>query len=202
MVDPLPPVAVFVVGPESTGTRLLTRLVMECGAQGSGGHQQALDHGLPVASKAPGGVVWRRSIPHANRWPPLIGMFADAQEAGYRPVLLITSRDVGAMVRSQVKNNHAGSIAGAYERTNKALAWIMRAAQTSPVLAGRLPVAYEAITANPRLAMIGILEWMNTVAPGHGLRVPRGGFTEPCEGPRNAAYHAEMERRASLFAAD
>lgn len=56
--------AFFIMGPESSGTRMLTQAFIRVGCYGDGGHNQKLDHSIPIKDK----IVWRRSVPHGQEW--------------------------------------------------------------------------------------------------------------------------------------
>jgi hypothetical protein len=94
----------LVFGPESSGTRLLAKLLITAGCSGEHTHEQRFDtEGLPAPDRP---IVWRRSFPHAREWPNISDMVHQARAAGYQPVVLVTTRDHYAMVRSQVAAGH------------------------------------------------------------------------------------------------
>lgn len=97
--------AFLVLGPESSGTRMWTRVLMACGCYGDAGHQQRIDElGFPEL----GGrlLVWRRSLPHGGKWPDLGGMARKLREAKYAPHALVCTRDWWATIQSQIRNGH------------------------------------------------------------------------------------------------
>jgi hypothetical protein len=85
--------AVFVVGPESSGTKMLAESFVRLGYFGDYGHLQRLDsmrfNGLPER------IVLRRSLPHASNWPDLKPVVGKLREASYsvRPVLIWRDKD-------------------------------------------------------------------------------------------------------------
>lgn len=94
--------AFLVLGPESSGTRLLTRILVEAGCSGSNDHYQWWDdHSFGDEEL----VVWRRSFPHAATWPDLSDLLNQLVAAGFERVVgLVTVRDHWAMACSQVLN--------------------------------------------------------------------------------------------------
>lgn len=98
--------AFIVVGPESTGTRLVTRLLISAGCAGTGEHVQVWDSSLPSPDRN-GAAVWRRSIPHNRKWPSLVDMQRTLLAQGYRTIrVVVTCRDWHATQESQVKARH------------------------------------------------------------------------------------------------
>jgi len=116
--------AILVVGGESTGTRLVTRLCVANGCAGDDEHDQRWDHGLPSPEDHPL-IVWRRSIPHgaeghSRHFPELPELVRQLRSADYDVVLLVATRCWRATVKSQVAMNHVPSEALALENLRKA----------------------------------------------------------------------------------
>ena len=90
--------AILVLGPESSGTRLVTRMLVEAGCKGNADHYQWFDdhefEGSPV--------VWRRSFPHGKRWPDLARMQGRLAEAGYSTSAIVVVREHHSNVQSSV----------------------------------------------------------------------------------------------------
>ena len=86
----IPQKAILVVGPESSGTRLMTQMLLACGACGDPSHDQRLDKKIP---KRMGCVVWRRSYPHGapkvRHWPEVDIMALRLEEAGYEEIVAV-----------------------------------------------------------------------------------------------------------------
>lgn len=110
-------VGVLVVGPESSGTRLMTRLLIQAGCRGQDEHEQAFDDELPEATEP---IVWRRSIPHGHFWPNLLSMITVMQTMKYEPKIVVTTRDWFAMSHSQLEAQHVKSIEEALKRIKMA----------------------------------------------------------------------------------
>ena len=99
----------FVVfGPESSGTRLTTQFLMNCGCFGGSGHRQELDNPdwwIYVTEK-PNIIVWRRSFPHGGMWPDPAIMLRRLTDHGYLPHFVYVFRSKTPTVASQVKVGH------------------------------------------------------------------------------------------------
>ncbi len=90
--------AYLVLGPESSGTRMMTRLLLAAGCIGDGGHEQRWDERLPDGETP---IVWRRSLPHGGDWPSIDLMTHRLRERGHRVHGVVMARDWTAVVRSQ-----------------------------------------------------------------------------------------------------
>lgn len=93
--------AYLVLGPESSGTRMMTRLLMASGCIGDGDHEQRWDK-EPPAGETP--IVWRRSVPHKGEWPSIDLMTHRLRERNYTVYAVVTSRDWTATVLSQIEH--------------------------------------------------------------------------------------------------
>lgn len=112
----------LVFGPESTGTRLLTRALIHMGCEGDAGHAQRFDryphHEIEadcsaIDTEAVAAVrdacVLRRSFPHGvrsaadwQRWPRVTEMISAIRSLDVSCHVLVTVRDVHCTLRSQV----------------------------------------------------------------------------------------------------
>ncbi len=93
--------AYLVLGPESSGTRMMTELLLAAGCIGDAGHTQRFDRAWPTEESP---IVWRRSVPHAGEWPPIELLIHHLRSAGYEVYAVVTMRDWTAMARSQVEH--------------------------------------------------------------------------------------------------
>lgn len=93
--------AYLVLGPESSGTRMMTRLLMESGCVGDGDHEQRWDTGLPTGQTP---IVWRRSLPHGGEWPSIDLMTHRLREQGYTVYAIVMMRDWTAVAHSQIEH--------------------------------------------------------------------------------------------------
>lgn len=98
----------LVYGPESSGTRLLTRIILACGALGDGQHQQRLDDMAEQARVAATATrcVFRRSLPHGGKWTIVKDELAEFIAAGYKFEAFVLTRDWHSSIKSQIKQNH------------------------------------------------------------------------------------------------
>lgn len=101
----------IVVGPECSGTRIVTRLLCMAGCAGDYEHEQRLDrfvHEEDVEIDTILGkneaIVLRRSVPHGkDHRPDILRIGAKFQAAGYEPYYIITMRDWICNAKSKIK---------------------------------------------------------------------------------------------------
>ncbi len=132
--------AILVLGPEASGTRLVTRIIMKAGYSGSDTHEQHLDWEPHVAER----VVWRRSLPHDNLWPDIQLMTRELRREGYKVRAVVTDRNTEPMALAQARD-HVSNIDVA--RTH-----IQRCRETLVDLEGIMPVVrvqYEDLVKRP-----------------------------------------------------
>jgi LPS sulfotransferase NodH len=136
--------AYLVLGPESSGSRMLTEALVAAGLYGDAGHVQRLDT-MDLAD-GPDGIVWRRSLPHGEDWPAVEALVAQLRAAGYAVTALVILRQREITAESQVRAGHSPNMATATAKVDKATV----AAWTGLAAAGLVPVAvcYEAFTAS------------------------------------------------------
>ena len=160
----MPERAVIVCGPESSGTRLATRLLMSMGCRGDAGHTQPWDAVRDSDRPDPAGgpVVWRRSLPHAKSWPNLGDMVSRLRGAGFEVGGVVTVRCWKCTVKSQEQRGRARG-ATAEDNVRRALQYAstqLNAAQVPWVL-----LVYEALVARP----VEVVRWL---AGALGLPAP------------------------------
>ena len=96
--------AIFVVGPESSGTRMMTQFFVQRGYEGDHGHSQPWDD--MKFREYPDHIVFRRSMPHGSKWPDIVGIIGKMQAANYTVYPIFTWRDPRYMALSQVSASH------------------------------------------------------------------------------------------------
>ena len=102
--------AFLVFGPESSGCRFFTKVLIMAGCGGDEGHKQRWDNEEPVGNM----VVWRRSFPHfiEHIWEDIPRMVGGLRNLGYEVKAFVTTRDWKPMLASQigkhVKNREEG----------------------------------------------------------------------------------------------
>lgn len=136
--------AVLVLGPESSGTRLVTRILREAGCVGSAEHVQRLDWTPPDDEL----IVWRRSLPHMKLWPDLPQMIRELRGLDYVVNVVITDRKTQPMMQAQARD-HVKTTQQA--RSNIARARLYLEVFDEPQ-GPRMPtvrVQYEDLVANP-----------------------------------------------------
>lgn len=119
--------AYLVLGGESTGTRLMTSILVRCGCAGNDGHEQYLDDGakrqqaILASNRQP--FVWRRSIPHSKQW-------VDIEKRLIHPLtllipqeeicIIVMTRNWLAAAKSAVNAGHVHNIGQAIANLQKA----------------------------------------------------------------------------------
>lgn len=104
---------VFVLGPESSGTRGTTQLLIENGYWGQWAHAQDLDRfveGCDIREVVPDEVekvVFRRSIPHAGLYPDLMLIDSYFTNVNYSITWLIVVRSIPETMRSKLMRKHS-----------------------------------------------------------------------------------------------
>ena len=102
-------IAYFVIGPESSGTRMLTKAFCTLGIYGDFKHKQRMDD-LDF-SKTPDRIVIRRSLPHGDAWPAIADLVNLMKQAGYNIIVpLLIVRDKDATIKSQLRHAHAKAV--------------------------------------------------------------------------------------------
>jgi len=136
----------FVVGPESSGTRLMTQLLMGVGCFGDYTHDQRLDEpGLWPDEQR---LVWRRSVPHRHNMPDVFLCIMRMRSNGYNTTVLVMSRDWHSMAISQEQIGHVKSTTEALSNIQLAYTYIFNSLLDATV-AFEI-VNYEALVARPQ----------------------------------------------------
>jgi len=115
--------AFLILGPESSGCRFFTKILVNSGCVGSSVHRQPWDERDPTEDK----IVWRRSVPHSNRWPDVEGMIDRLQNLGYKVMAFVTTREWHSMIKSQIKAPHVSDYAEGYAKLQKSYPIIFKA---------------------------------------------------------------------------
>ena len=115
--------AFLVLGPESSGTRLMTKLLISAGCNGDDGNRQRFD-AVPAFGDH---VVWRRSLPHGGVWPNLSKCVSRLRSAGYSVLVVVMSRDWNAIQLSQVASGHVDETFVAHNHIREAYRIIFNA---------------------------------------------------------------------------
>lgn len=154
-------IAILVLGPESSGNKLLGRCMIACGCEGDGGYTQRWEETPPV-DQTP--IVWTRSQPLGGLWPDAGEWIRGLRDRGYYAHVLVPVRNREACVGSQVERNHAGCAEQASANINRAWREIVWAL---PVADGYEFVSYEGLIQHPQETVAGIAKRL-------GLKQPEG----------------------------
>lgn len=100
--------AFLVLGPESSGTKMLTRSIMLAGAYGQDTHVQKMDD-LNFGDRPPL-IVFRRSIPHASKTPNIKKIYDLISKAGYKVTPIFIRRNDSCTANSQIRNGYVNNI--------------------------------------------------------------------------------------------
>lgn len=98
-------VAYFVMGPESSGTRMLTEAFIKSGCYGD----STIDQRMDDMNFSESLIVFRRSLPHGGIWPNISYIVDTMKQAGYRIHPIMILRDKSYTIKSQVKNQHVAN---------------------------------------------------------------------------------------------
>ena len=103
-------VAYFVIGAESSGTKLATKLLMNAGVFGTDEHQQFFDKALDGDEtrlerylEGERHVVVRRSWPHGGEAPDVKKIYDALEKRGFEVVFVVTMRSWPTMIESQIE---------------------------------------------------------------------------------------------------
>lgn len=112
--------AFIVLGAESSGTRMLTSILIAGGCHGSIEHAQPIDD--PSYDISPyRDVVWRRSVPHGGELLNLPALIDRLNVQGERQIIVVSiSRNRDCNAKSQVWWGHASDYGSACERIDAA----------------------------------------------------------------------------------
>ena len=94
--------AFIVLGPENSGTRFLTNILIKAGCLGQDTHEQDFDELVPRANGKH--LVWRRSVPHGDSWVDLDKIIYQARYANFAPFIIVNMREWHSLINSQANN--------------------------------------------------------------------------------------------------
>ena len=167
------PKAIIVIGPECSGTRFLTRVMMSCGCIGEDSHSQVFDslkfNGDPI--------VWRRSVPHgAGTMSDISSMRNTLIEAGYIDVrVLVIHRDWRCNALSQVKAHYARNYESAIARVRDAHNHIARQIEElNPVGLLYYEVNYTTLVTRPQDTIYWLADSLGVSRPDQLIEVYDG----------------------------
>jgi len=137
----------FVIGPESSGNRLLAEVLVASGCWGDYTCQQRFDNEEPPLNRD---IVVLRSLPHANEWNVIQPTLKRLSQ--FNVTLLITARDWLATSFSQVRQGHVRSTREALNNIRKAYRTIF--GEVNEHLLGFRIINYELLTKTPKSMLL------------------------------------------------
>ena len=146
-------VAYFVVGPESSGTRMMVRSLTL-----SGVHEDLdqWDFGnSPTFSTEYSQIVVHRSVPHGQAWPDLRQIQETLRKNDFKVVSIVMIRDINATIKSQIKRGYVDSWDDGLKKVRFALQTIFAQLPTA------LPVTYEAFCLSDKFREWLFLDYFN-----------------------------------------
>jgi hypothetical protein len=162
--------AIFVFGPESSGTRMVTRMILDAdGVVGSAEDiqpmdQPGFDYEIPRNADV---FVLRRSFPHNNVWVNIMAMATKARSAGYVPIAVVTTRDWIPMQQSAFKKHvkpFGKTMAEGIRNIQKAYVRIFAGLDQAGV--PFQVVSYEAVIAHPDKIMDWLCQFLGLTHKG------------------------------------
>lgn len=145
--------AYLVVGPEASGNRYLTRLLLSAGCGGGfrlgSQHEQVFDlpdGGLDLSGDLPERLAFCRSYPWGpspGRWDFWTGILDNFRDHGYVTDVLLLVRDQRATELSQVKAGHTVNLDDSWHNLRRAYRQIVQDVARADV--DLLPVPYSAL---------------------------------------------------------
>jgi hypothetical protein len=133
--------AFLVLGPESSGTKLFTEILIKAGCDGHNGNVQRWDTELPAGDL----IVWRRSVPHGlDDYPDICAMVEKLRGLDYEVFAYVTTRDWTSILNSRVLQGGIQSYELAAERIQWPYPHIFSQLQQADV--PFVMVSYEAVT--------------------------------------------------------
>ena len=148
--------AFLILGPESSGTKVLAKAFIRAGAAGDGWHKQRFDEADPAEPV----IVFRRSYPHGGEWPELGQITGRFEALGYdvRAVVIVRSMQYTTASRRQ---RHGVKDAPARARRAFATIGAQLAASNVPFVW----ITYEELVHRPQQTLRWLFGWAGLPAP-------------------------------------
>lgn len=147
--------AFLILGPQNSGTKMLTAAFIAGGCQGDAGHVQRFDTEPFTGEK----IVFRRSLPHGGAWPDLIGITDRMRAAGYQVQPIYIERETAYLVAGQLRTDREeeGKLQAPYAYSERAAledihrAWNEYQALIEYLGVMSFVVPYASFTGNPKI---------------------------------------------------
>jgi len=187
---------VIILGPESSGTRNIARLLVKSGFVGESlqgapkfmhEHGQYDDFDL-FKKEQPEKVIFRRSVPHDYEWVDICAIVNFFKEASYFVSCIVTLRDWNCMATSQVNANHVRTVYEAKANIRKSYFHIFNGLNKAGI--EYVPLSYESLIQYPTqtLRMLGVELNINfSFSDEHGIR------------DENAKYYSKFDIKRMLL---
>jgi len=173
--------AFFVLGCESSGTRMMTQLLIDNGCYGQANDMQVLDHDLRVAEGKD--MVIRRSVPHGGDLTPPINHICHSLEMlGYSVMPVVMVRQWGCQIISQTNAGHVKDWNQGMDQSRLAMEHIMEEIAGLPWFL----VSYDALAARPKEYGERILYTIMHITNPKGLEKVRDANAKYYMEPKNA----------------
>lgn len=155
--------AILVMGPPSSGTRLMMEILVRAGMRGNHEHEQLWDHLKPDPNR--GGEQWicmRRHYPGER--PPVWlihpSLLQSLRGLGYQVDCIVMTRDWYHTGLSQMGAPHTGSLEEGIRQTRDCWNKIFHAGERE-FLGNFIIVSYESLIMNPMLCVERIFDMMD-----------------------------------------
>jgi len=157
----------LITGPEATGTKLVTRILLAAGCHGDAGNDQWIEramHDNLTFECSP--IVLRLSMPCGLVWHKIDDVLWHLKSLGYYEMrVIVTSRCWYATGRSQTKNGtHAVSLQHSENKRRRAYEEIYSSLKFFDEVPHCL-VTYEALLMRPQSVMEWLLDWCGLPMP-------------------------------------
>lgn len=93
----------LIVGAESSGNRLLGKLLVNAGCFGDDRMDGPFSQRLPCDEAL---AVVIRSYPHGDEWPDIVAIYTELRAKGYQVMVLVAIRDWHCTLQSQIHSQH------------------------------------------------------------------------------------------------
>lgn len=155
--------AFVIVGPESSGTRLMARLFIAAGCYGDDGHAQRLDALVDGGKCQEPLIVLRRSYPYAKQWPEMRRIKEKLEFAGYQVRVVLIVRSLLFTALANHRAMHTKSMGKALARSTEALRRILL--QLAETRAPYVWVTYESLVRRPQEELQWLFDWAGLPVP-------------------------------------
>lgn len=147
----------FVFGPESSGNRLMARILIAAGCEGDPDEFQREFHDLLLSGKE--NIVLHRSFPYGAKgagrhFPDIPQLVAQAKEYGYTPTAVVMMRDILCATRSAAKSHTHGDEDEAVQNYLQAITTIFSGIKETEL--DYCPINYESLVKNKQV----LINWL------------------------------------------